>query len=147
LRPADLDPDQCLVFLREKGENVRWQLVSPTLMSHLQAHAADRHAPVTRRLLRDRDGRAITYRRYDHLWTRIGRRLPWAATQQISTHWFRPHHPDLGRTQLRLRRRPRLRRPHRRWQRTRRHRHLRPRHLPRSRAALAALTGEPHSLA
>jgi integrase/recombinase XerC len=28
LRPADLDPDQCLVLLREKGETVRWQPVS-----------------------------------------------------------------------------------------------------------------------
>jgi integrase/recombinase XerC len=32
LRPADLDPDQCLILLREKGETVRWQPVSPTLM-------------------------------------------------------------------------------------------------------------------
>ena len=29
LRPQDLDPDQCLVLLREKGETVRWQPVSP----------------------------------------------------------------------------------------------------------------------
>jgi len=29
LRPQDLDPDQCLVLPREKGEAVRWQLVSP----------------------------------------------------------------------------------------------------------------------
>ena len=32
LRPDDLDPDQCLIRLREKGETVRWQPVSPTLM-------------------------------------------------------------------------------------------------------------------
>ena len=32
LRPADLDREQCLVLLREKGETVRWQPVSPTLM-------------------------------------------------------------------------------------------------------------------
>jgi integrase len=31
LRPDDLDPDQCLIRLREKGETVRWQPVSPTL--------------------------------------------------------------------------------------------------------------------
>jgi integrase len=30
LRPQDLDPDQCLILLREKGETVRWQPVSPT---------------------------------------------------------------------------------------------------------------------
>jgi site-specific recombinase XerD len=29
LRPADLDPDQCLVLLHEKGGTVRWQPVSP----------------------------------------------------------------------------------------------------------------------
>jgi integrase/recombinase XerC len=29
LRPLDLDPEQCLVCLREKGETVRWQPVSP----------------------------------------------------------------------------------------------------------------------
>jgi hypothetical protein len=58
-------------------------------MRHLQAHGDDRHAPATGQLLRYRDGRAITYRRYDHLRTRIGRHLPWVATQQISTHWLR----------------------------------------------------------
>ena len=35
------------------------------------------------------DGRPITSGRYDHLWTRIGRRLPWVRTQQISMHWIR----------------------------------------------------------
>ena len=30
LRPVDLDPDQCLIQLREKGETVRWQPVSPS---------------------------------------------------------------------------------------------------------------------
>lgn len=29
LRPHDLDPDQCLVSLQEKGDTVRWQPVSP----------------------------------------------------------------------------------------------------------------------
>ena len=33
LRPADLDPEQCLILLREKGETIRWQPVSPTLMA------------------------------------------------------------------------------------------------------------------
>jgi integrase len=30
LRPKDLDVEQCLVLLREKGETFRWQPVSPT---------------------------------------------------------------------------------------------------------------------
>ncbi len=89
LRPQDLDPAQCLIFLREKGETVRWQPVSPTLMAHLQHHAGQRHAPPTGQLLRYANGRPITTRRYDHLWTRLGKHLPWVTTQQISTHWLR----------------------------------------------------------
>ena len=89
LRPQDLDPDQCLVLLREKGETVRWQPVSPTLMARLVQHGQDRHAPAGGQLLRYADGRPVTCRRYDHLWTRIGRHLPWVRTQQISMHWIR----------------------------------------------------------
>ncbi|HVB46253.1 MAG TPA: site-specific integrase [Streptosporangiaceae bacterium] len=89
LRPADLDPDQCLILLREKGGTVRWQPVSPTLMARLVRHGQERNAPRQGRLLRYADGRPITSRRYDHLWTRIGRQLPWVRTQQISTHWIR----------------------------------------------------------
>jgi integrase len=89
LRSCDLDPEQCLVRLREKGETVRWQPVSPTLMAHLQQHADQRGAPANGQLLRYATGRPITSRRYDHLWVRIGKHLPWVATQQISTHWLR----------------------------------------------------------
>ena len=89
LRPRDLDPDQCLVLLREKGETVRWQPVSPTLMGRLVEHARERHAPPDGQLLRYADGHPITSRRYDHLWTRLGRHLPWVRTQQISSHWIR----------------------------------------------------------
>jgi integrase len=89
LRPCDLDIEQCLVLLREKGDTSRWQPVSPTLMGHLLDHARQRHAPHDGRLLRYRDGDPITHRRYDHIWTRIGEHLPWVAAQQISTHWLR----------------------------------------------------------
>ena len=89
LHPADLDPDQCLILLREKGETVRWQPVSPTLMSRLIQHGRERHVPPDGQLLRYASGRPITSRRYDHLWTRLGRHLPWVATQQISMHWIR----------------------------------------------------------
>ena len=89
LRPTDLDPDQCLVLLREKGETVRWQPVSPTLMTRLVQHGQERHAPAGGQLLRYTDGRPVTSRRYDHLWTRMGRHLPWVRTQQISMHWIR----------------------------------------------------------
>jgi site-specific recombinase XerD len=89
LRPQDLDPEQCLILLREKGETVRWQPVSPTLMAALLGHAGERHAPADGQLLRYRNGRRITYRRYDHLWERLGRYLPWVRAQQISSHWIR----------------------------------------------------------
>jgi integrase len=89
LRPRDLDTDQCLILLREKGETVRWQPVSPILMARLVEHGRERHAPPDGQLLRYPGGRPITSRRYDHLWTRLGRQLPWVRTQQISTHWIR----------------------------------------------------------
>ncbi len=89
LRPDDLDSGQCLVRLREKGETVRWQPVSPTLMARLTEHGQERHAPPGGQLLRYRNGRPITSRRYDGLWARIGRVLPWVRTQQISMHWIR----------------------------------------------------------
>jgi len=89
LRPQDLDAEQCLILLREKGETIRWQPVSPTLMAALLGHAAERHSPPDGQLLRYRNGRRITYRRYDHLWERLGRYLPWVRAQQISMHWIR----------------------------------------------------------
>jgi integrase/recombinase XerC len=89
LCPEDLDGEQCLIRLREKGETVRWQPISPTLMAYLQQHGRDRHAPPSGQLLRYVDGRPITTRRYDHLWVRLGKNLPWVATQQVSTHWLR----------------------------------------------------------
>ena len=58
-------------------------------MAALASHAEERHAPPDGRLLRYAGGRPVTYRRYDGLWVRIGRYLPWVRTQQISTHWLR----------------------------------------------------------
>ncbi|GIF77736.1 tyrosine-type recombinase/integrase [Asanoa siamensis] len=90
LRPRDLDPDLSLIYLREKGGTTRWQPVSPTLMRHMLAHHSERgDGDANGSLLRYRDGRPLTYRRYDHLWHRIGSRLSWVRTQQISTHWLR----------------------------------------------------------
>ena len=86
----DLDAEHCLIRLREKGETMRWQPVSPTLMSHLLAHAESRGGLTPgRRLLRYANGKPISSRRYDYLWRRLGHRLPWIVTQQVSTHWIR----------------------------------------------------------
>src|SRR6266571_9195171 len=90
LTPEDLDAEQCLIRLREKGGIVRWQPVSPTLMSHLLAHGQSRGGLESgQRLLRYANGRSITSRRYDYLWQRLGQHLPWVATQQVSMHWIR----------------------------------------------------------
>lgn len=90
LRPCDLDSDQCLVQLREKGETVRWQPVSPTLMDHLHSHWQHRgDGDPYRPLLRNGHGSPLSRRRYDRLWSRIGDHLAWVATQQVTTHWLR----------------------------------------------------------
>jgi hypothetical protein len=59
-------------------------------MSYLVAHGELRGSmEAGTALLRYRDGTPITSRRYDHLWIRIGKHLPWVATEQVSTHWLR----------------------------------------------------------
>ncbi|MFI6074041.1 tyrosine-type recombinase/integrase [Actinoplanes sp. NPDC051343] len=90
LTQADLDPEQCLIHLHEKGETDRWQPVSPTLMRALREHFTQRGGRHPHdKILRYRRGRPITSRRYDYLWQRLGKHLPWVAVQQISTHWLR----------------------------------------------------------
>jgi integrase/recombinase XerC len=89
LRPCDLDPEQSLILLHEKGGMTRWQPISPTLMHHLLTHSEQRGKSPGKQLLRYRNGQPITARRYDHLWLRLGKHLPWVAAQQVTTHWLR----------------------------------------------------------
>lgn len=90
LRLRDLDPMQCLVQLREKGNVHRWQPVSPTLMSHLQRHAHTRGArDPESAVFRYLDGQPLTDRRYDHLWSRLGEHIESVRTQGITIHWLR----------------------------------------------------------
>ncbi|MEU1238493.1 site-specific integrase [Micromonospora aurantiaca] len=90
LRLVDLDTAHALVRLTEKGGTLRWQPITPTLAERLLEHAQARGGVLpTDRLLRYRNGQPISSRRYDHLWRRIGERLPWVAAQGISTHWLR----------------------------------------------------------
>ncbi|MGY2116554.1 tyrosine-type recombinase/integrase [Nocardia gipuzkoensis] len=86
----DLNVEDCLVRLREKGGTTRWQPVSPTLMQTIVEHVDSRGgAESTRRVLRYRDGRPIGVRRLDGLFKRIKRIHPWAAALGISAHWIR----------------------------------------------------------
>lgn len=90
LRLADLDTQYCRVRLREKGGTLRWQPVSPLLAATLATHALTRGArDPDDALLRYRNHRPLTGRRYDLLWARVRRRLPWAAQQNLSAHWLR----------------------------------------------------------
>jgi integrase len=90
LQLADLDTENGLARLTEKGATLRWQPITLDLATHLDEHARSRGAVLpTDALLRYRTGQAITSRRYDHLWKRIGEQLPWVAAQGISTHWLR----------------------------------------------------------
>jgi site-specific recombinase XerD len=149
LRPRDLNEDQCLTYLREKDGTARWQPVSRSLMTALLDHAEARGAcgDPGGQLLRYRNGNPITHRRYDHLW---GPPRPLPALDHHPQR-LRPldpaHHPHLGRTQLRVRHCPRLRRPLRRW----RHQSATMTYIKATvhdvATALSALTGEPHPLA
>ncbi|MGY2026011.1 tyrosine-type recombinase/integrase [Nocardia gipuzkoensis] len=86
----DLNAEDCLVRLREKGGTLRWQPVSPTLMQRVLDHVQARGGPeATDRVLRYRDGRPAGRRRIDHLFTRIRRSLPWAEALGVSAHWIR----------------------------------------------------------
>ncbi|GIH16027.1 site-specific integrase [Rugosimonospora africana] len=90
LRLADLDTTRGLVRLTEKGAMLRWQPITLDLAAHLDEHSRDRGAVLpTDQLLPYRNGQAITSRRYDHLWKRIGEQVPWVAAQGVSTHWLR----------------------------------------------------------
>ncbi|MGC4773356.1 tyrosine-type recombinase/integrase, partial [Micromonospora sp. DT44] len=90
LRLVDLDTTNGLVRLNEKGSTIRWQPITLDLAEHLREHAEARGAVLpTDPLLRARNGQPITSRRYDHLWRRLGERLPWVAVHGISTHRLR----------------------------------------------------------
>ncbi|MBP2471185.1 site-specific recombinase XerD [Crossiella equi] len=90
LRRQDLDVRQCLVLLREKGGIDFWAPVSPTLMRHLVEHFDSRCGGSPEdQLLRYRDGRPLTTRRYDGLWLRLGEHLSWVRSMNVATHWLR----------------------------------------------------------
>ncbi|MFF0532947.1 hypothetical protein ACFYT3_31830 [Nocardia amikacinitolerans] len=78
-----------MTYLREKGNTGLWQPVSPTLMQLLLRHRDRGSGDPDTQLLRYRSGRPITHRRFDNIWERVGRHLPWVAVHQISTLWIR----------------------------------------------------------
>lgn len=90
LRPVDLNSQMCLIRLREKGETERDQPVSPTLMAALVRHVEQRAGDdELGQVLRTRNGKPISRRRYDYLWTRLGREIAWVRALGVSAHWLR----------------------------------------------------------
>ncbi|MFD7656624.1 tyrosine-type recombinase/integrase [Actinosynnema sp. NPDC059797] len=90
LRRRDLDVDQCLVRLREKGSMQRWQPISPTLMEYLDHHAHERGArDEDSRVLRFSNGDPLTKKRYETLWNRVGKHVESVRVLGISAHWLR----------------------------------------------------------
>ncbi|MCP2323671.1 site-specific recombinase XerD [Hamadaea flava] len=90
LRPVDLNRQLCLIRLREKGETERDQPVSPTLMAALLRHVEQRgDGDEQGQVLRTRKGTPITRRRYDYLWSRLGKEVPWVRALGVSSHWLR----------------------------------------------------------
>ena len=89
LRPADLDPDQCLVLLREKGETVRWQPVSPTLMSRLSSTPRNATPRRTGNCCATPTGGRSPAAAMTTCGPASAGTCPGSRTQQISTHWIR----------------------------------------------------------
>ncbi|MDP9164597.1 MAG: site-specific integrase [Actinomycetota bacterium] len=96
LRLCDLDDDNQLVLLREKGDTERWQPVSFTLLTALREHASARGGAGARdAVLRYKPkrgetvGAPLTRRRYNTLTVRWQKALPWAARLGVSPHWLR----------------------------------------------------------
>ena len=125
-------PTGGLVRLREKGGTLRWQPITLDLAAALADHAAHRGA-----VLPTDTAAALPQRPTAHqppLRPPLATHRPTPALGRRPRHLHplaTPHHPDLGRTPLRLRHRPRLRRPHRH-HRTRHH-HLHQSRPPRRR--------------
>ncbi len=71
--------------LRCRGSFQRWCFRVVTVPGEEPVGGGDPNG----QLLRHRSGKPIPTRRYDHLWLRLGKHLPWVAVQQISTHWLR----------------------------------------------------------
>ena len=97
--PCDLDQGESVVSLCEKGGNQRRQPVSPTLMRHLVAHAAERGAPVDGPLFSYKNGSPIGGRRYNYRWRRVGEHLP-GRHEGRDRPIDQAHHAQVGGTRV-----------------------------------------------
>jgi len=87
LRRADLSPAPSVV-LYEKFDERREIPVSTALLGALRVHA-DERAPGCEDVFHYADGRCLTERRFDTIFHRVNRVLPWASALGVSLHWIR----------------------------------------------------------
>lgn len=76
------------MILYEKFDERREIPVSGPLLAALHAHA-DSRAPGCERVFHYGDGRCLTNRRFDTIFDRVDRALPWAKSLGVSLHWIR----------------------------------------------------------
>lgn len=87
MRVPDLHPTPSVV-LYEKYDEQREIPISQPLLSALRLHATER-APTSDRVFHYADGADLTERRFDTLFSRVGKALPWARSLGVSLHWIR----------------------------------------------------------
>lgn len=87
-RLSGINPLVGSIVLDEKNDQTREIPISTDLAAALAAHAAGRH-PGCDRAFHYRDGTCLTVRRFDSLFRRVQRELPWARNQGVSLHWIR----------------------------------------------------------
>ena len=87
LRVGDLHPPPSVV-LYEKFDEQREIPVSTALLRALRAHAATRSLEHDH-IFHYEDGSPLTDRRFDTIFAKVGRALPWAKSLGVSLHWIR----------------------------------------------------------
>lgn len=90
LRLMDLRADRGSVLLREKGGHEREVPCGPDLQRRIRVLAEARGASsAIDAAFHYRRGTPLTRRRYNTLFSRIHKELPWAARLGVSIHWLR----------------------------------------------------------
>lgn len=90
LRRRDLDPRRATVWLREKGDSEREQLISPSLVCLLARHVDLRaSARPDEPVFRTSSGVPMSARRYSTIFDRARACLEWADRTPVSAHVLR----------------------------------------------------------
>ncbi len=90
LTVADLDYRRSTAWLHEKNDSEREQPVSPGTLQLIRAHTEQRGSESDAdAVFWTKSGQPLTSRRYDAIFARAQRLLPWAPRTQVSAHVLR----------------------------------------------------------